>query len=70
MVSHKVWSLITNHLRCRNQTNEVKYVLHHVDFQFQASTNELKPKSAVLIHNFFVKKGKANQCLISTPDFG
>ena len=49
---------MTNHLRCRNKTNEVKYVLHHVDFPFQASTNELKPKAGVLIHNIFIKNVK------------
>ena len=32
--------------------------LHHVDFRFQASTNELKLKSGVLIHNFLIKKVK------------
>ena len=58
MVSHKVWSLMTNHLICRNQTNEAKNVLHHVDFPFQASTNELKPKSGVLIHTIFIKNVK------------
>ena len=49
---------MTNHLRCRNKTNKVKYVLHHVDFPFQASTNELKPKAGVLIHNIFIKNVK------------
>ena len=59
MVSHKLWSLITNHLRSEmeKETNKVKYVFH-VDFPFQGSTNELKPKPGVLIHSFFIKKVK------------
>ena len=61
MVSHKLWSWITSHLRSKmlkNRPIKVTYLLNHMDFPFQASTNELKPKSGVLIHNFSIKKVK------------
>ena len=70
MVSHQLWSWITSHLRSKNLKNrqiKVTYLLHHVDFRFQASQNELKPESDTKIFN---QKGEANQYLISTPDIG
>ena len=64
MVSHQLWSWITSHLRSKNLKNRQN---RHVDLRFQASQNEIKPKSDTKLFN---QKGEANQYLISTPDIG